>query len=82
MQLEFKGKDPFTYRITAKLFFAVNTLPIADDKTFAYMRRVILIPFLARFIDELDKAQKREKKLIFTSKRSYCVSYLEYSTGL
>ena len=62
VQLEFKGKDPFTDVITAKLFFAMNTLPIADDKTFAYMRRVVLIPFLARFVDEPDKAQKREKK--------------------
>ena len=62
MQLEFKGKDPFTDRIMAKLFFAVNTLPVADDKTFAYMRRVILIPFLARFVEKPDKAQKREKK--------------------
>lgn len=45
------------------MFFAVNTLPVANDKTFAYMRRVVLIPFLARFVDEPDKAQKREKKL-------------------
>ena len=63
IQLEFKGKDPFSDVITAKMFFAVNTLPVANDKTFAYMRRVVLIPFLARFVSEPDKAQKREKKL-------------------
>ena len=45
------------------MFFAVNTLPVANDKTFAYMRRVVVIPFLARFIDEPDKAHKRKKKL-------------------
>ena len=55
IQLEFKNKDPFTDVIKVKLFFVVNNLPVADDKTFAYMRRVVLIPFLARFVDKPDK---------------------------
>ena len=62
IQLEFKGKNPFTDIITAKLFFSVNELPIPDDKTFAYMRRVVLIPFLAQFLDKPDKTKKEEKK--------------------
>ena len=44
------------------MFFAVNSLPVADDKTFAYMRRVVLIPFKARFVDEPDETKGDEKK--------------------
>ncbi|MBR1486305.1 MAG: hypothetical protein IJ597_03520, partial [Synergistaceae bacterium] len=51
VQLEMKGQNPFTDVISCKLFFAVNSLPIASDRTFSYMRRAQIIPFLARFVD-------------------------------
>jgi len=60
--LEMKSKDPFTDVITCKLFFAVNSLPIASDRTFAYMRRAQVIPFLARFVDNPDPDRPEELK--------------------
>jgi putative DNA primase/helicase len=51
IQLESKGKDPITYRASAKLVFAVNSLPYPKDRTFALVRRMVIIPFLRRFVD-------------------------------
>ena len=62
IQLEMKGQNPFTDVITCKLFFAVNSLPIASDKTFAYMRRAQIIPFLAKFVDNPDPNKPEELK--------------------
>ena len=62
VQLEMKGQNPFTGVITCKLFFAVNSLPIASDKTFSYMRRAQVIPFVARFVDNPDSNKPEELK--------------------
>lgn len=60
IQLEMKGQNPFTDVITCKLFFAVNNLPIASDRTFSYLRRAQIIPFLARFVDNPDPNKLEE----------------------
>ena len=62
VQLEIKGQNPFTDVITCKLFFAVNNLPIASDRTFSYLRRAQIIPFLARFVDNPDSNKPEELK--------------------
>ena len=62
VQLEMKGQNPFTDVITCKLFFAVNNLPIASDRTFSYLRRAQIIPFLARFVDNPDPNKPEELK--------------------
>jgi putative DNA primase/helicase len=51
IQLESKGKDPITYRPSAKLVFAINSLPYPKDRSFALVRRMVIIPFLRRFVD-------------------------------
>ncbi|GHV56495.1 hypothetical protein FACS1894216_20440 [Synergistales bacterium] len=49
IQLEKKGVDPITHRVTAKLLFAVNTLPYPKDRSYAFTRRMIIVPFPVRF---------------------------------
>jgi putative DNA primase/helicase len=52
IQLEAKGKPPITCRVKAKLIFAVNSLPFPKDKSYAFLRRMIIIPFGMRFVDD------------------------------
>jgi len=49
IKAEFKGKDVFTFNPVCKLIFAVNTLPVFNDKTVGFLRRLKVIPFKARF---------------------------------
>ncbi|MDR1367085.1 MAG: DUF5906 domain-containing protein [Puniceicoccales bacterium] len=51
MQIEEKFKMPISHRPTAKLIFAVNTLPKTNDSSFGFGRRVICIPFNIRFVE-------------------------------
>jgi putative DNA primase/helicase len=51
IQLEKKGVDPITHRVTTKLLFAVNTLPYPKDRSYAFTRRMIIVPFPVRFTD-------------------------------
>lgn len=51
IQIEHKFQKPFTTRLTAKLLFAMNRLPEPQDKTFAFYRRMILVPFKTKFVD-------------------------------
>ena len=46
---ERKGEDPFTFRSTAVLFFAANSLPPVNDRSDAFYSRVIVVPFNADF---------------------------------
>ncbi len=59
VQMEKKGQNAVSDVITAKLVFCVNNLPIPKDKTYAIYRRLIIVPFLARFVEE----PKRENEL-------------------
>ena len=49
IQIEKKGLQAFTATITAKLVFCVNKIPVPKDTSYAIYRRMIIVPFLARF---------------------------------
>ena len=57
---EFKGKDKFTLKPYAKLWYACNTLPKFRDETGALLNRLILIPF-TNFFKESDSVAEIEK---------------------
>jgi len=63
---ERKFKDPFPFVNYAKLIFSANQLPMTDDNTFAFYRRLYLIKFENEFIGEkkdsniLEKITERE----------------------
>lgn len=42
-------KDPYMMKNRAKLIFSCNTLPATEDTTDALFRRLIIIPFMAKF---------------------------------
>ena len=46
---ERKHKDPFSFRPFCKLIFSANEIPKSNDRTFAYYRRWIIIPFPNKF---------------------------------
>jgi putative DNA primase/helicase len=47
--VEEKYKKPFDYRSTAKLIFSTNKLPRINDHTDGTKRRLVIVPFLAKF---------------------------------
>lgn len=49
IKAEFKGQDPFDFVPYVKLLFSANSIPRMKDKTGAVLRRLIIIPFSARF---------------------------------
>jgi len=52
---EFKNKDRFSFPSTAKLIFAMNSLPVTKDKSDGLYRRLCIIPFNKQFKgDEID----------------------------
>lgn len=55
--IEKKYQDPITMRCTTKLMFATNELPHTNDNSHGMFRRLLLIPFDARF----DKGNKDKK---------------------
>ena len=65
---EYKGQDPFFFRPYCKLFFSANDIPRTRDKTGAVLRRLVIIPFNAKFTDKdkdydpyiIDKLKKEE----------------------
>lgn len=67
---EYKGKDKFSFVNTAKLIFAMNSLPTTKDKSDGFYRRLVIIPFNKQFkgneidIDLADKL-KFEADAIF-----------------
>jgi putative DNA primase/helicase len=64
---EFKNKTPFKFRNYAKLIFSCNTIPQIDDRTDAFLRRLIIINFTQQFfgskedINLFDKLTTREE---------------------
>lgn len=46
---ERKGKDPFDFNNYSKLLFSANNIPRIKDKTGAIQRRLLIIPFRAKF---------------------------------
>lgn len=49
INVERKGQDPFDFDPYAKLFFSANDMPKIRDTTDGLMRRLIIIPFNAKF---------------------------------
>lgn len=49
IKAEFKGKDAFFFNPYVKLLFSANDIPRMKDKTGAVLRRLVIIPFNARF---------------------------------
>ena len=62
IQIEHKFQKPFTTRLTAKLLFAMNRLPEPQDKTFAFYRRMILVPFNTKFVDNPHEGTNEMKR--------------------
>ncbi|MNW40401.1 hypothetical protein D3C74_175150 [compost metagenome] len=51
---ERKGKDPFDFNNYAKMIFSANQLPRINDTTDGLIRRLIIIPFNAKFSSKDD----------------------------
>jgi putative DNA primase/helicase len=49
IKAERKGQDPFEFSPYVKLLFAANDIPRMKDKTGAVIRRLVIIPFNAKF---------------------------------
>jgi putative DNA primase/helicase len=52
IKAERKGQDPFEFNPFIKLLFSANDIPRMKDKTGAVLRRLVIIPFNARFSTE------------------------------
>lgn len=46
---EFKGRDLFEFTPYAKMIFSANDIPRMKDRTGAMLRRLVIVPFNARF---------------------------------
>lgn len=70
INVEKKGQDPFDFNNYSKLLFSANNIPRMKDRTGAVQRRLIIIPFNAKFSkDDPDyrpyiKYELREEKSI------------------
>lgn len=49
VNVERKGQDPFEFNNYSKFLFSANTIPRIKDKTGAVQRRMVIIPFDAKF---------------------------------
>lgn len=49
VNVERKGQDPFEFNNYAKLLFSANNIPRMKDKTGAVQRRLVIVPFDAKF---------------------------------
>ena len=67
---QFKFKDVFKFKNTAKMLFAMNNLPAIKDKTSGTYRRLIIIPFERQFnpserdVDLVNKILKEKSGII------------------
>ncbi|MBA9088778.1 putative DNA primase/helicase [Fontibacillus solani] len=69
---ERKGRDPFDFNNYAKMIFSANQLPRINDTTDGLMRRLIIIPFNAKFSSKDDDFDPFIKdKLITDSAMEY-----------
>ena len=49
IQVQRKGERPFEFNNHAKMLFSANNIPRIKDKTGAVLRRLLIVPFDARF---------------------------------
>jgi P4 family phage/plasmid primase-like protien len=54
---EHKFGQPFTFRNQSKMIFSANLIPESEDKTDAFYRRWVIIPFDKRWIDGNEDAE-------------------------
>lgn len=54
LNVERKGADPFDLKSYAKMMFSANDIPRMRDRTGAVLRRLVIIPFNARFSPQDD----------------------------
>jgi putative DNA primase/helicase len=59
-----KYKAPFNFRPHCKLMFATNSLPRVDDRSYAFFRRLIIIPFNQRFEDSKESGRQKKDKAL------------------
>lgn len=52
IKAEKKGENPFMFNPYAKMFFSANDIPRSRDRTGAVLRRMVIIPFNAKFTKE------------------------------
>lgn len=52
VNVERKGQDPFEFNNYAKLLFSANNIPRMKDKTGAVQRRLVIVPFDAKFTSD------------------------------
>lgn len=67
---EFKGKDSFNLKNTAKLIFSANELPKMNDTTEGFIRRLLIIPF-NNYFSELNRDTDMLEKLTTEDAKSY-----------
>ena len=72
--VERKGKDPFDLRNYAKLIFSANEVPRIDDKTDGLNRRLMIVPFKAKFTNtDIDYDPFIIDKLLSPDSLQYCL---------
>lgn len=52
VNVERKGQDPFEFNNYAKMLFSANNIPRIKDKTGAVQRRLVIVPFDAKFTSD------------------------------
>jgi len=57
-------QEPIRFKNYAKLIFACNTLPAADDDTDAFHERFIIVPFIQQFIEGFNADLDLPEKLL------------------
>lgn len=71
---EFKGQDSFFFNPYAKLLFSANDIPRIRDRTGAVMRRLVIVPFNARFTpDDPDFDPHIRYKLMVEESMEYLI---------
>lgn len=74
IDVEYKYQQSFKYKTFAKCIFSTNNMPRIKDKTGAVIRRLIMIPFNAKFSEsDSDYDPDMEQKLSTQSSMEYLV---------
>lgn len=67
VSVEYKGAKPFEFNNYSKLLFSANNIPRIKDKTGAVQRRLVIIPFEAKFSSDDPDFNPYIKYLLKTS---------------
>lgn len=73
--VERKNKNPFILKNYAKLIFTTNKMPLVNDKSFGFYRRLVLIPLDAKFsASDPDFDPDIAQKVVSEEARSYLLN--------